>query len=425
MGAMNRARIVTVWLLALCLLLPAAPVLAENLKVVVAEASYVLGDSDTLAGAEENLLLRAKRKAVEEAGVYIETASEDIETHSGGVTSHLNLLGVRTIAAAVTETQILEKRRSLDGDRIVLFVKIKATVHLDTLTEAVKRVKSDEQLASHHRQLQTENTQLKTELESLRRQLQTADGVPMDPRKIQRDRRAAIALERAAIRTRSLTEKIDLVSRAIAADNLYVDAYIVRGQTYLKIASTAFGKRPGRSDLNAYVERAIGDFDRALDLDPSSTWALLGRGDALTWQKKMMEAAKDYERILHIDPLFDVARQRLIAVYTTMARKQANAKQWDQALDTLDRMLRTDSPPSWVAQEKEAFLLRSQIYTELGDMEHAVEDLSRVLRVDPANTDALLLRAKLYRRLLQGRSARDDFEHACSLGSETACAELQ
>jgi tetratricopeptide (TPR) repeat protein len=411
------------WLMA-SLVFASVPASAQNLKVVVAEATYVMGDSDTLAGAEENLLLRAKRRAVEEAGVYIETASEDIETHSGGVTSHLNLLGVRTIAAAVTETQILDRRRSLDGDRVVLFVKIKATVHLDTLMEAVKRLKSDEQLAAHHRQLQTENTQLKTELESLRKQLQTADGSQLDPGRLQRDRRAAMALERAAIRTHSLTEKIDLVSRAITADNLYVDAYIVRGQTYLKIASLSFGKRGGRSDLNAYVERAIGDFDRALELDPSSTWALLGRGDALTWQKKMLEAANAYERILQIDPLFDVARQRLITLYTTRARKQAGAKQWRPALDTLDRMLRTDSPPSWVVQEKDAFLLRSQIYTELGELERAVDDLSRVLRVDPANTDALLSRAKLYRRLLQGRSARDDFEHACSLGSETACAEL-
>ncbi|MGH7387416.1 MAG: hypothetical protein ACREIZ_03005, partial [Candidatus Methylomirabilales bacterium] len=51
--------------------------LDNPVKVVVAEASYVMGDSDTLAGAEEAALLRAKRKAVEEAGVYIEASSQD------------------------------------------------------------------------------------------------------------------------------------------------------------------------------------------------------------------------------------------------------------------------------------------------------------------------------------------------------------
>jgi tetratricopeptide (TPR) repeat protein len=406
-------------------LLPLEPVGAQTVRVIVAEATYVMSDSDTLAGAEENALLRAKRKAVEEAGVYIEASSTDIETHTGGTTSRLNQLGVRTIAAAVTETEILEKRRSLDSDRLAFYVKIRATVHLDTLAEAVKRIKSDEQLAAHHRQLQTENSQLKTELQSLREQLQTPAKTQQEPAAVLKNRRTAIELERAAIQSRSLQEKIDLASRAIAADDLYVDSYIIRGQTYLRIASLAFSKKSTRSELNAYVEQAIADFDQALKLDPSSTWALLGRGDAFTWQKKIKEAAVDYERILRLDPLFDVARQRLIALYTTIAKKQIASKQWRQALTTLDRVLRPDSPQSWVAQEKDAYLLRSQIYMELGELERAVDDLTGVIRVDPSNTQALLQRAMLYRRLLQGRQAKDDLERACELGLEEACTELR
>ncbi len=240
-----------------------------------------------------------------------------------------------------------------------------------------------------------------------------------------KNRRTAVELERAAIESRSLPEKINLASRAIAADDLYVDSYIIRGQTYLRVASLAFSKKSTRSELNVYVEQAIADFDRALKLDPSSTWALLGRGDAFTWQKKLKEAAEDYERILRLDPLFDVARQRLIALYTTIAKKQASTRQWRQALATLDRILRPDAPQSWVAQEKEAYLLRSRIYTELGEPERAVDDLTGVIRVDPSNRQAMLQRARLYRRLLQGRQAKDDLERACELGLEEACAELQ
>ena len=77
-----------------------------------------------------------------------------------------------------------------------------------------------------------------------------------------------------------------------------------------------------------------------------------------------------------------------------------------------------------MAQEKEAYLLRSRIYTELGELERAVDDLTGVIRVDPSNRQALLQRAKLYRRLLQGRQAKDDFERACGFGLEEACAEL-
>ena len=100
-------------------------------------------------------------------------------------------------------------------------------------------------------------------------------------------------------------------------------------------------------------------------------------------------------------------------------------KQWRPALATLDKLLGAETAQSWVAHQKEAYLLRGQIYTELGELARAVDDLSTVVQVDPTNVQAFLLRAKLYQRLMQGRLAKDDFERACALGSEEACAALQ
>jgi tetratricopeptide (TPR) repeat protein len=393
-------------------------------KVIEAEASYVMGDSDTLAGAEQAALLRAKRKAVEEAGVYIEASSQDIETVSGGNSSHVSSLGVRTISAAVTETETLERRRSLDGDRLVFYIKIRATIHLDKLEEAVKRLHSYEQLAEHHRQLQSENTQLKTQLDQLRKRFDQPDSQQRAAAQALKSRRTGMQLVRMAVESRSLPQKIELASQAIAADELNPDAYVVRGQTFLRVASLAYAKQAKRAEVDGYVERASGDFGQALKLDPTSTWALLGRGDAFTWQRNLDAAAADYERILQLDPLFDTARQRLIDLYTTQAKKQVARRQWKQALATLDKMLHPESPPSWVALEKDAYLLRSQIYTELGDLPRAVEDASAVVSVDPTNGPAYLLRAKLYQRQLQGRLSRSDFERACELGLEEACREL-
>ena len=417
-------RTLSAWLVLTTLLVSTAA-FAENLKVIVAEASYVMGDADTLAWAEENVLLRAKRKAVEEAGVYIEASSQDVETISGGKTFRINSLGVRTIAAAVTATDVLESRRSLENDRLVFYVKIRATIEMDKLEAAIKRLKSDEQLAIHHRQLQAENSQLKTQLDRLRKQLHDSSPSQNEPPQELRNRRLASELAQSAIHTRNLPEKIHLASQAIAADDRYVDAYIIRGQTYLRIASLAFSNKNRRTEQNSYAERALSEFDRAVTLDPASAWALLGRGDAYTWHRKMQEATGDYERVLQLDPLFDVARQRLITLYTTLARKQTAAKQWRQALATLDKLLGAETAQSWVAHQKEAYLLRSQIYVQLGELGRAVDDLGTVVRVDPTNVQAFLLRAKLYQRQMQGRLAKDDFERACALGSEEACTASQ
>jgi tetratricopeptide (TPR) repeat protein len=393
-----------------------------HVKVAIAEASYVMGDGDTLAGAEENALTRAKRTAVEEAGVYIEATSQDVEKYADGKTSRLNSLSVRTIAAAITETEFLEKRRILDGDRIVFYVKIRATINLDALEDAIKRQKAYEQLAEHHHLLHAENSQLKSELDALRAQLRGSRTV-MQLKGQVRNRRAATDLVHAAVQSRHFPEKIDLVAKAIAADDQYLDAYVVRGQTYLSIASSNSKKSP-RAELNEYADRAIADFDHALVLDPFSPWALLGRGDAFTWKKQTEEAAKNYERALEADPMFDIAQQRLIALHTATAKKQIAARQWRQALATLDPLLRSDESPGWTYQKRDAHMLRSQVYAHLEKLQQAVDELTVVLRVDPANRHALLFRAKLYGRLQQGSSSKNDFDRACALGADEACAAV-
>jgi tetratricopeptide (TPR) repeat protein len=411
---------------ALCAVTAIGLARADHSKVVLAEATYVMGDSDTIAAAEEHALLRAKRQAIEEAGVYLEATSKDVETHAGGRTTHLNSLGIRTLAAAVTETEVLEKRRSFEGDRLVFYVKIKAKVHLDWLTEAIKRMKADEQLAAHHRQLAAENSHLKAELERLRRQVPGAAGEASASNRGRHNRGAAERLTRTAVQTRSLPAKVESATRAIEEDDSYVDAYVVRGQTFLRIAvPVAAGTTLRADEKGSYVERAIADFTRALTLDPGSTWALLGRGDAYALQARPEEAAADYERILTLDPLFDVARQRLITLFTGLAKQQAGARQWRPALASLSHILEPQATIGWLAYQKEAYLLRSEIYTQLGDLDRAVADLSTVLRVDPVNSQALMRRAELYRRLMQGRLAREDLERACGLALDEACASAQ
>ena len=50
---------------------------------MVAEGRYLMADGDTLAGAEEKVLQRAKRSAVEQAGMYLESTFYDVEQAAG------------------------------------------------------------------------------------------------------------------------------------------------------------------------------------------------------------------------------------------------------------------------------------------------------------------------------------------------------
>jgi Tfp pilus assembly protein PilF len=83
-----------------------------------------------------------------------------------------------------------------------------------------------------------------------------------------------------------------------------------------------------------------------------------------------------------------------------------------------------ETPNSWILYQKEAYLLRSDIYKKSGQLTQAIDDLSAILRADPTDRQALLARAALYREVLQGRSAKDDLERACMLGATAACEQL-
>jgi len=400
------------------------PVFSASTKTVIADGQYVMADGDTLAGAEEKVLQRAQRNAVEEAGVYLESTFHDVEKESGGRSTQTSSLEIRTIAAAVTETEILESRRSFELDRPVFFVRIRATVNVSSLTEAIRRLQSDQQLAQNFRQLQQENHQLRSQLQELQQRPIGVRMLAIDPNGKSASHQRARAMLETALHTSNLRDKIQLSTDSATLDDRYVDPLIVRGQTYLRLVSLAFSQQSQALDYADYLEKARIDFDRAITLDAKNVWAWVGKGDVLTWLKQLDEAAAAYEQALELDPFADIARQPLIGVYTTQARRQANAKSWHQALATLKKLLNAETPESWIPYQKEAYALRSEIYLKLNQSEQAIEDLSTVIRVDPTNAAALVTRAKLYRERLQGRLAKDDLERACVLGSIPACDQL-
>jgi hypothetical protein len=108
-----------------------------------------MGDGDTLAMAEERVLRRAQRRAIEEAGIYIESIFIDSEKSSDGRDIQSTALEIRTIAAAVTKTVILASRRAFEHDRPTFYVKYGRN-WTSTMQQAVRRWKSDEQVQETH-----------------------------------------------------------------------------------------------------------------------------------------------------------------------------------------------------------------------------------------------------------------------------------
>lgn len=383
-----------------------------------------MADGDTLALAEEKVLQRAQRRAVEEAGMYLESTFLDFERTAVGKNFQASSLEIRTIAAAITKTEILESQRSFENDRPSFFVRIRVVVNLDNLQAAIRRWQSEQQFAEHYRRLQIENAELKAQLHELKAAPVGVRTLIIEPPGRNGAREQARTLVDKSILTQNLRQKLDMTSQAATLDPQSVDPLIVRGQTYLRLVSAAYSNKSRPSEYSEYIDNARMDFDRALMIDPKNTWALLGQGDVNTWLQRPDDAAHSYEQALALDPFFDVAHHRLITLYTTQARKLTTTKQWLSALTVLQKFLSPHVPDSWIPYHKEAYFLRSEIYKKLNQPTQAIDDLSMIIRVEPTDTHALLARAKLYQEQLQGRLAKDDFERACILGSAEACEQL-
>ena len=392
---------------------------------VIADGQYVMADGDTLAIAEQRVLQKAQRRAIEEAGVYLESTFYDYEKTSKRDSTQISSLEIRTLAASITRTEVLESRRSFEKDRPNFFVRIRAVVNLDQLQDAIRRWRSDRQFAEHFRQLQKENAELKAQLRELQTRPAGVRVLPIEPPIIQSGmRERARTLVSHAVASHDLTQKLELTTQAAVLDPQSPDPLIVRGQTYLQLISMAYSHQSKPSQYSTYIDEARMDFDRALIIDPKNTWALLGQGDVNRWLEHPDQAVMAYEQALALNPFFDVARQRLISLHTTRARQLMDRKQWSTALALLNTVIHEPLAESWVPYEKEAILLRSDLHQKLNQPVQAIQDLSAVLQVDPSHVSALLARARLYRDHLQGQSAKEDFEHACMLGSSEACDQL-
>src|SRR4029078_12320936 len=117
--------------------------------------------------------------------------------------------------------------------------------------------------------------------------------------------------------------------------------------------------------------------------DSNTLWEWVGKGDVLKWLKQPDEAAAAYEQVLELDPFADVARLRLIDIYTTQARRQAGTRSWHQALATLKKILNGQTPESWIPYQKEAYVLRSEIYIKMNQPEKAKEYLYIIILTAP------------------------------------------
>ena len=374
------------------------PVMGE-MKTVNHTVKQFFGGSQSPDDARIAAVARAKREALEMAGVYVESFTvvknsrlekDEILALTAGVLkaeviSQKNYhtddaFGVEVVVRIDVDTSILEDRvKKLLADR----------THLEQLNQARKKEK---ELLDTVVKLQEENKRLTAEkksTEQLKGQFhETSQGFTtvdwFDK---------ALALWKDEKYT-DPKKAIEYLNEALRLKPDYADAYSNRGIAYRNLGQH---------------QRAIEDYNEAIRLNPNYAMAYSNRGIAYSSLGQHWRAIEDFNEAILLNPDYVNAYINRGAVYADLGQHQ-------RAIEDYNEAIRLN--PNYA----DVYYNRGNLYYGLGKYKKAVEDYNKAIRIKPDFAEAYSNRGIAYGELGQRQLAIEDHNNAIRLKPNLAQA---
>lgn len=395
-------------LLALALSLLAGPALAQ-VKTFRKEVKQILGSAQSQDDARAAAVAKAKRDALEEAGMWLESVSE---------VRNANLVrdDVTALASGVTQTHIIEEQPLVEGGVFAIRVVAEVTVDNSGLGERVKRFLSDRQRMGEAQTLAEQNKRLLARLDDLERQMRNSKTASEQDRAAIRDAIEAnsrdlkarewfdkgyAALQNEQIpRGPKWKEAVEDFTQALRLAPNFLEAYINRGIAYQSLQQR---------------QRAIEDYNQALRINPNSADAYANRGqiyfelgkeDSLrneeTFAKRdsnewLQRALHDFAQAITLSPAESYLYDRRGRTYEFIGRHQSAVSDFDQSL-LLD-------PGSWVVHVD-----RGDAYLAIGKNQLALLDYDQALKFEPQSFHAHRGRGQAFYGLGQFQRAIQEYD---------------
>ncbi len=154
-------------------------------------------------------------------------------------------------------------------------------------------------------------------------------------------------------------------------------------------------------------------FERTIELAPYSETAYISLGDLYVQQGDRERAVEVYKELIdRVDPRDSEAVGRLIHLYL-------QDRTFDQAIALLDDIIKVDP------QNADAYLLKGRILGEMGHPQDAVKALEQVVAIRPEDTAAIYYLGRLYDEQKESDKAIAQFEKIVAMDVDVTEAYLQ
>ncbi len=165
-------------------------------------------------------------------------------------------------------------------------------------------------------------------------------------------------------------DAVALLDRSIRFDDGSSDAYLYRGRCHYFLS---------------HYERAFEDYDKYLSFYPNNVEALEKHAGAAVVLNKNEIAVRDYTKLLQLQPyIFDQGPAPL----TSMGLAFRRTNQFELCLQYLTKCLHM------FPKNTTAYIERALCYQGAGQYNKAINDCANVLKIDPDNVGALVVRAR-------------------------------
>ncbi len=160
------------------------------------------------------------------------------------------------------------------------------------------------------------------------------------------------------------------------------------------------------------IERAIKDFDKAIDLDPADHYAYINRGMVYCETGQTEKALEDFDAAIALDP-------RSYVAFTNKGLVYGRTGSFDRAIEHFSKAIEI-KPDSALAYGN-----RGLAYSLMGRRDQALDDLNRAIQLDATYTEAYGARGNIYLAAGDWALAFADFRKACDLGDTKGCDVLK
>ncbi|MFN6518546.1 MAG: tetratricopeptide repeat protein [Nostoc sp. CreGUA01] len=185
----------------------------------------------------------------------------------------------------------------------------------------------------------------------------------------------------------------DLLRHSLALHRIDTHPHLISSQVFFRCGESY-------RSMKEY-DKALQNFDRAIELNPKYVEAIVGRGRTYYLMGRDKESLQDFDRAIELNPKEEWAIHRGIT-YHLMERYEEALQDFNDAIEINPK-------------DERAFATRGSTYSSMERYDQALEDFNRAIELNPKYEWAIAERGKTYRLMERYDQALHDYNHAIEL----------